>query len=172
MKRMVKNGDLIDVEPDGSITVAGKPIGGGGGGITKRTLTIPKSELSLGGDLTEDGKHKALVLSETARANFLSFINGSTIEECALVKLIIRRNTQISDGVYLNTALNLNKSFTDYGLSYIGSNVDFVSLYSTSFYLFVNDTFDKDEAFFQNSNSYLDGLYNSLIELEIIEYIF
>ena len=29
MKRMVKNGDLIDVEPDGSITVAGKPIGGG-----------------------------------------------------------------------------------------------------------------------------------------------
>ena len=31
MKRMVKNGDLIDVEPDGSITVAGKPIGGGGG---------------------------------------------------------------------------------------------------------------------------------------------
>ena len=25
---MVKNGDLIDVEPDGTITVAGKPIGG------------------------------------------------------------------------------------------------------------------------------------------------
>ena len=32
MKRMVKNGDLIDVEADGTITVAGKPIGGGGGG--------------------------------------------------------------------------------------------------------------------------------------------
>lgn len=32
MKRMVKNGDLLDVEPDGTITVAGKPIGGGGGG--------------------------------------------------------------------------------------------------------------------------------------------
>ena len=29
MKRMVKNGNLIDVEPDGTITVAGKPIGGG-----------------------------------------------------------------------------------------------------------------------------------------------
>lgn len=28
---MVKNGDLIDVEPDGTITVAGKPVGGGGG---------------------------------------------------------------------------------------------------------------------------------------------
>ena len=45
MKRMVKNGDLIDVEPDGTITVAGKPVGGGGG-ITKRTLTIPASELT------------------------------------------------------------------------------------------------------------------------------
>lgn len=44
MKRMVKNGDLLDVEPDGSITVAGKPIGGGG--ITKRTLTIPSSEMT------------------------------------------------------------------------------------------------------------------------------
>ena len=31
MKRMVKNGDLLDVEPDGTITVAGKPVGGGGG---------------------------------------------------------------------------------------------------------------------------------------------
>ncbi len=30
----------------------------GGSKITKRTLTIPKSELSLGGDLTADGKHK------------------------------------------------------------------------------------------------------------------
>lgn len=34
MKRMVKNGDLLDVEPDGSITVAGKPIGGGGSDYT------------------------------------------------------------------------------------------------------------------------------------------
>lgn len=39
MKRMVKNGDLIDVEPDGTITVAGKPIGGGGGG-NERELTL------------------------------------------------------------------------------------------------------------------------------------
>ena len=40
---MVKNGDLIDVEPDGSITVAGKPIGGGGGSENDReiTLTMP-----------------------------------------------------------------------------------------------------------------------------------
>ena len=34
MKTMVKNGDLLDVEPDGTITVAGKPIGGGGSDYT------------------------------------------------------------------------------------------------------------------------------------------
>ena len=39
MKRMVKNGDLIDVEPDGTITVAGKPIGGGGGGANYYPLS-------------------------------------------------------------------------------------------------------------------------------------
>ena len=42
MKRMVKNGDLIDVEPDGSITVAGKPIGGGEN-EREITLTMPYS---------------------------------------------------------------------------------------------------------------------------------
>ena len=41
MKRMVKNGDLIDVEPDGSITVAGKPIGGGGNNDREISLTMP-----------------------------------------------------------------------------------------------------------------------------------
>ena len=41
MKRMVKNGDLIDVEPDGSITVAGKPVGGGGSNDREITLTMP-----------------------------------------------------------------------------------------------------------------------------------
>ena len=44
MKRMVKNGDLIDVEPDGSITVAGKPIGGGGGGDYTAGTNIQISE--------------------------------------------------------------------------------------------------------------------------------
>lgn len=41
MKRMVKNGDLLDVEPDGTITVAGKPIGGGGSNDREITLTLP-----------------------------------------------------------------------------------------------------------------------------------
>lgn len=44
MKRMVKNGDLIDVEPDGSITVAGKPVGGGGGGDYTAGSNIEISE--------------------------------------------------------------------------------------------------------------------------------
>ena len=41
MKRMVKNGDLIDVEPDGTITVAGKPVGGGGSNDRELTLIYP-----------------------------------------------------------------------------------------------------------------------------------
>ena len=44
MKRMVKNGDLIDVEPDGTITVAGKPVGGGGGGYYTAGSNIDISE--------------------------------------------------------------------------------------------------------------------------------
>ena len=51
MKRMVKNGDLIDVEPDGTITVAGKPIGGGGGsGDREISLFMPYPS----GDTTSD----------------------------------------------------------------------------------------------------------------------
>lgn len=41
MKRMVKNGDLIDVEPDGTITVAGKPIGGEAKNERELTLIAP-----------------------------------------------------------------------------------------------------------------------------------
>ena len=54
MKRMVKNGDLIDVEPDGSITVAGKPIGGGGSDYTAgKNINISEAkEISLPDDLT------------------------------------------------------------------------------------------------------------------------
>ena len=49
MKRMVKNGDLIDVEPDGSLTVAGKPVGGGGSDYTAgKNITISEAnEISL-----------------------------------------------------------------------------------------------------------------------------
>ena len=54
MKRMVKNGDLIDVEPDGSITVAGKPIGGGGSDYTAGSnIKISEAkEISVNPELT------------------------------------------------------------------------------------------------------------------------
>lgn len=55
MKRMVKNGNLIDVEPDGTMTVAGKPIGGGGGGDYTAGSNIEISEskaISLKNSLT------------------------------------------------------------------------------------------------------------------------
>ena len=52
MKRMVKNGDLIDVEPDGTITVAGKPIGGGGENEREISIVMPYPT----GDLTFDKK--------------------------------------------------------------------------------------------------------------------
>ena len=55
MKRMVKNGNLLDVEPDGTITVAGKPIGGGGGGDYTAGSNIEISEakeISLKTNLT------------------------------------------------------------------------------------------------------------------------
>ena len=55
MKRMVKNGDLIDVEPDGSITVAGKPVGGGGSDYTAgRNIEISEAkEIAVKNALTE-----------------------------------------------------------------------------------------------------------------------
>ena len=52
---MVKNGDLIDVEPDGTITVAGKPIGGGGGGDYTAGSNIQineAKEISVKSDIT------------------------------------------------------------------------------------------------------------------------
>ena len=54
MKRMVKNGDLLDVEPDGTITVAGKPIGGGGSDYTAgNNIEISENkEISLKSDIT------------------------------------------------------------------------------------------------------------------------
>ena len=57
MKRMVKNGDLIDVEPDGTITVAGKPVGGGGENERELILTAPYAK-------TTNNKQLKLYLDE------------------------------------------------------------------------------------------------------------
>ena len=55
MKRMVKNGDLIDVEPDGTITVAGKPVGGGGSVYTAgNNIEISEAkEISVNQSITD-----------------------------------------------------------------------------------------------------------------------
>ena len=53
MKRMAKNGDLIDVEPDGSITVAGKAVGGGSDYIAGSNIQISETkEISVNPELT------------------------------------------------------------------------------------------------------------------------
>ena len=53
MKRMVKNGDLIDVEPDGSITVAGKPVAGGSDYTAGSNIEISEAkEIALKNALT------------------------------------------------------------------------------------------------------------------------
>lgn len=54
---MVKNGDLIDVEPDGTITVAGKPVGGGSDYTAGSNIQISEAkEISVKPELTEINK--------------------------------------------------------------------------------------------------------------------
>lgn len=64
MKRMVKNGDLLDVSEDGTLTVAGKPIGGGGD--REITLTMPYSS----GDTSSN---KKLYIDDETYNNILNF---------------------------------------------------------------------------------------------------
>ena len=70
MKRMVKNGDLIDVEPDGSITVAGKPIGGGGGSSFS-IVTLLSSDLTPDSQITTRAN-----INETKNAELDSLFEG------------------------------------------------------------------------------------------------
>ena len=87
MKRMVKNGDLIDVEPDGTITVAGKPVGGGGGGgdytagsniqiseakeiSVKKALTgIEKIKLAPSNNYEISGDNDGIVITKSDTSN-------------------------------------------------------------------------------------------------------
>ena len=70
MKRMVKNGDLIDVEPDGSITVAGKPIGGGGGG----------SDYTAGSNIEISEEKEISVKSDITGINSIKFAPSNIYE--------------------------------------------------------------------------------------------
>ena len=70
MKRMVKNGDLIDVEPDGTITVAGKPIGGGGGG--------GGSDYTAGSNIVISEAKEISVKSDITGINSFKFVGNSS----------------------------------------------------------------------------------------------
>lgn len=76
MKRMVKNGDLLDVEPDGSITVAGKPIGGGGG--LSDVIETDGTTTTIHSILNVDGK-----INAPNGVSNLHTVNINQIQECA-----------------------------------------------------------------------------------------
>ena len=87
MKRMVKNGDLIDVEPDGTITVAGKPIGGGGGlsdviETDGKTTTI-KSALQVTENINTSKNliFKDKQAAQIQKCNGIYFVDGFSIKE-------------------------------------------------------------------------------------------
>lgn len=143
MKRMVKNGDLIDVEPDGSITVAGKPVGGGGGGDYTAGSNIEISEakeISLKRDLTDvhtinfsDNTSCEIAGWDSGRL-YIKNKNGSD----ALTQIILQpNNSQNKDltlffkGIYNKYCyLNIDLSDSNGGISYAfltrGSKVPYV----------------------------------------------
>lgn len=75
MKRMVKNGDLIDVEPDGTITVAGKPIGGGGG--LSDVIETDGTTTTIHSILQVDGK-----INAPNGVSTLNIVNIPKIQSC------------------------------------------------------------------------------------------
>lgn len=75
MKRMVNNGDLIDVKPDGTITVAGKPIGGGGG--LSDVIETDGTTTTIHSILNVDGK-----INAPNGVSTLNVVNISQIQFC------------------------------------------------------------------------------------------
>lgn len=114
MKRMVKNGDLIDVEPDGTITVAGKPIGGGGGGGSDYTagsnIEISEAkEISLKRDLTDV---HTVNFSDNTSCEVAGYSSGSLYirsktNSFSHPQIILQPNT---DSYYKNIYLNFTGS--------------------------------------------------------------
>ena len=91
MKRMVKNGDLIDVEPDGSITVAGKPIGGGSSSFS--IVTLLRSDLTPDSQITTRAN-----INETKNAELDSLFEGENAFQ--FLRTVYADNTS-----YINIAL-------------------------------------------------------------------
>lgn len=110
MKRMVKNGDLIEVEADGTITVAGKPIGGGGGGDYTAGSNIEISEakeISLKRDLADV---HTIGFSDKESCEIAGYSSGSLYikskyESAVLPKIVLQPK---SDSYYKNLYLYFN----------------------------------------------------------------
>ena len=129
MKRMVKNGDLIDVEPDGTITVAGKPVGGGGGSdyTAGRNIEISEAkEISLKKDLTD--VHTIGFSNnqscEIAGDNPGSLYIKSKSESFSHPQIVLRPKTEgRNKSIYLNFIGSLNNySYIKFDTSDSGGN--------------------------------------------------
>ena len=112
MKRMVKNGDLIDVESDGTITVAGKPVGGGGSDYTAGSnIKISEAkEISVNPELTGIEKIKLAPSNdyEISRDDNGMLISKNINSGNDLIEIKIK-NARYQ--TFLRLLFNYNKSF-------------------------------------------------------------
>ncbi len=111
MKRMVKNGDLIDVEPDGTITVAGKPVGGGGDYTAGSNIEISEAkEISLNPELTGIEKIKLAPSNdyEISRDDNGMLINKNVSSGGDLIEIRLKN---VNYTTFLRLLFNYNKSF-------------------------------------------------------------
>ena len=143
MKRMVKNGNLLDVEPDGSITVAGKPIGGGGSDYTAGSnIQISEAkEIAVKSDLTginsirlksedddvdisAEGYGKFVIKTYSTAVNWpiISLRTKSSLTKDVILKFTHNQST--AQTIYIDA--NDSGSSTVYGFLTRGSKVPFV----------------------------------------------
>ena len=118
MKRMVKNGDLIDVEPDGTIIAGGKAINGVEANPTgEATETLEKikigdvaynvggggSEYTAGSNIQISGSNEIALKSNLAGISSidLSPSNSCTIKGNAQGSIIIQANSAYYDLPYI-----------------------------------------------------------------------
>ena len=147
MKRMVKNGDLIDVEPDGSITVAGKPIGGGGGNGIKRKILYLQINIDFT-DITTEGKNLRYQFTQAGNAKLDDFINGiihDNVISLYCEQIAINGGGQFPDNSTINTmygtfdipATLLNESVNSLTFPYENGSFSFYKNGDQWFYNFV-----------------------------------
>ena len=108
---MVKNGDLIDVEPDGSITVAGKAVGGGSDYIAGSNIQISETkEISVNPELTGIEKIKLAPSNdyEISRDDNRMLISKNVNSGGDLVEIKLK---SVKYKTFLRLLFDYNKSF-------------------------------------------------------------